>query len=118
MPPCGIWHRYAVIPLLSGLGAFDWSLWSLILELRFYLLIFACMFFIDTTEKSFHIAVAILGYDAVLQLAPLLGLPLPEWSNLFGTHGFGAYGPLFRGPEFCFTASIRVRSVGHGSRSP
>ncbi len=37
----------------------------------------------------------ILGYDAAFQLAPVIRLPLPEWLNLFSTHGFGAYGPFF-----------------------
>lgn len=65
-------------PLARLSGGLDPSLWSLSFEIRFYLLVFLCMFLFDVRKNALSLAVGLLAYDAVRLLASWLvadGMP-------------------------------------------
>jgi peptidoglycan/LPS O-acetylase OafA/YrhL len=64
-----------IVPL-AQLAGLDGALWSLKLEVRFYLLIAACMLFVDVRKRALTIGIALLAYDAAGLMA----------SNVFHGH--------------------------------
>ena len=84
IPPdlSGIGLKYLVsitfFPLVRLSGGLDPSLWSLSFEIRFYILVFALMLFVNVRDNALRIAIVLLAYDATRLLAPLVfGASIP-----------------------------------------
>ena len=73
---------------LARLGSgLDPSLWSLTFEIRFYILIFVCMFFLDVRKSALWMAIALLAYDfARTSLPVLIHHPFPTRLDYFKTY--------------------------------
>jgi len=78
-------------PLARLSGGLDWSLWSLSFEIRFYFLVFLCMWFFDVRRWALPFAVSLLVLDACrLLCSHFLGVPFPSRIDLMRD-----YAPFF-----------------------
>lgn len=97
-------------PLAGLSGGLDPSLWSLSFEIRFYFLVFLCMFLFDVRKNALWLAVGLLSYDAIRLVSSWLivgGLPsridpLRDYASFFALgillyhrRAARASGPLF-----------------------
>jgi peptidoglycan/LPS O-acetylase OafA/YrhL len=99
-------HSVTLLPLARRSGELDWSLWSLSFEIRFYLLIFVCMFLFDVRRHAFKIGAAFVACDALRLVFSLLSSgPMPTILNLFGD-----YAPFFATGIFLYNRHATKRA--------
>ncbi len=116
-------HSILFFPLARLGTGLDPSLWSLSFEIRFYLLIFVCMLFLDVRRRALGIAIALLAYDFARTVVPIAtGHPFPTHLDyfkdyasffvvgmlLYHRHATGRTGPLWIAS---FAAALALSSV-------
>lgn len=120
VPGSGIKYLVSItfFPLARLSGGLDPSLWSLSFEIRFYVLIFICMFWFNVRQHALPVATVMLAYDAIRLVLPvLLGRPFPASLDVLRDYApFFALGILLyhrhvtrtTGPAFMTVASVAL----------